>query len=43
MKAETFIKRHFPGIEKETWYPVIVAIAEGYARHELKELKTVEE
>lgn len=26
-----FIKDHFPGLENETWYPVIVSIAEGFA------------
>lgn len=31
MTAETFLKQHFNGIEKETWYPAIVALAEGYA------------
>lgn len=30
--AEEFVKKHFPGLEKETWYPVIIAIAEGYAK-----------
>ncbi len=30
--AESFIKRHFNGIEKELWYPAIVAICEGYAK-----------
>jgi len=39
MTAEQFIKHHFKGIEKETWYPAIVAIAEGYAKHEMKKLK----
>jgi hypothetical protein len=33
MSAEEFIQKHFPWLEKETWYPVIVAIAEGYASY----------
>jgi len=37
MKAEQFIKDHFKGIEKETWYSAIVAIAEGYAKHCINE------
>lgn len=40
MNAEEFIKSHFKGIEKETWYPAIVAIAEGYAKHLLDEKNT---
>lgn len=39
MKAEDFIKKHFPGIEKETWYPAIAAIAEGYGKHILENLQ----
>ena len=35
MTAENFAKKHFKGIEKETWYPAIVAIAEGYAQQEI--------
>jgi hypothetical protein len=33
MSIEEFIKQHFPGLEKETWHPAIVAIAEGYYKH----------
>lgn len=33
LPAEQYIKKHFPGIESETWYPVIVAIAESYASY----------
>ncbi len=36
MEVEEFIKTHFKGIEKETWYPAIAAIAEGYAKHKLE-------
>jgi hypothetical protein len=41
---EEFAKRHFPGIEKETWYPAIIAIGEEYAKqaivnHEAKHMK----
>lgn len=36
MSSEEFVKHHFTGIEKETWYPAIVAIAEGYAKQEVK-------
>lgn len=36
MTAENFMKKHFNGIEKETWYPAIVALAEGYKKQELK-------
>ena len=43
MKAEEFLQQHFPGIEKETWYPAIVALAEGYSKQfaieQLQELK----
>lgn len=38
MKAEDFVKSKFKGIEKETWYPAIVVIAEGYAKQELKNI-----
>lgn len=31
--AEEFVKEHFKGIEKETWYPAIVSIAEGYGKY----------
>lgn len=34
MTAEQFVKSHFSGIEKETWYPAIVAIAEGYGKNQ---------
>jgi hypothetical protein len=30
MTAEEFTQIHFPGLEKETWYPVIVSLMEGY-------------
>ena len=36
MTAEQFMMKHFNGIEKETWYPAIVALAEGYAKQEAK-------
>lgn len=35
--AEEFVKEHFKGIEKETWYPAIVSIAEGYGKYLLTE------
>jgi len=34
MEAEEFIKTHFKGIEKETWYPAIVAITEGFGKNQ---------
>lgn len=39
MTAEQFVKHHFKGIEKETWFPAIVAIAEGYAKQEVKPIQ----
>jgi len=36
MSAEEFVKAHFKGIETLTYYPAIVAIAEGYANFKLK-------
>ena len=36
MKTETFeefAQRHFPGIEKEAWYPPIIAIGTGYIKY----------
>lgn len=30
---EEYTKENFPGIEKETWYPVIVAVADAYAKY----------
>ncbi len=33
MTAEKFVKEHFKDIDNETWYPAIVSIAEGYAKH----------
>lgn len=35
--AEEFVKEHFKGIEKETWYPAIVSIAEGYGKYLLEQ------
>lgn len=37
--VEEFVKEHFKTIENETWFPAIVAIAEGYAKHCLKKKK----
>ena len=37
MKAEDFVKNHFKGIEDDTYYPAIVAIAEGFAEQQAKE------
>ena len=31
--AEEYVKKHFPGIAKETWFPVIVAVAESYSMY----------
>ena len=31
--AEQFVKENFKGIEDTTYFPAIVAIAEGYAKH----------
>lgn len=31
--AEDFFKERFIGIEGETWFPAIVALAEGYAKY----------
>lgn len=39
MTSEEFVKHHFKGIENETWYPAIVAIAEGYAKQEVKSIE----
>jgi len=33
MSAEQFAKKHFPKIENETWFPAIIAIAEGYWKY----------
>jgi hypothetical protein len=33
---EDFAKGHFPGIEKETWYPAIGAIGMGFADQQCK-------
>ena len=44
MNAEEFVKKHFKGLEDESMYIPIVAIAEGYAKyyHELKVNKSNE-
>jgi len=39
MKAEEFMMKNFAGIEKETWFPAIVALAEGYAKQEVKPIQ----
>jgi len=39
--ADEFFKSHFNGIEKYTWYFVLVALAEGYAKYKLKQIKRV--
>lgn len=39
MTSEEFVKHHFKGVEKETWYPAIVAIAEGFAKQEVKSIE----
>lgn len=33
MTAEQFIKSHFKGIEKETWFPAMVVFSEEYAEY----------
>ena len=35
---EEFAKKHFNGLEKETWYPAIIALMEGYRKHVLTSL-----
>lgn len=34
MTAEQFIKSHFKGIEKETWFPAMVVFSEEYAEQQ---------
>lgn len=43
MTPEQFIQNHFPGLEKETWYPTIVAIAEGYSKALTAEVERLRE
>lgn len=35
---QSWIQGHFPGIEKETWYPAIGAIADGWAKNKTSQL-----